>query len=354
MNDSHAQPAASTPAIAPGSSPAAAAPCECPRCGYDLSGAVAAWNHAESASCPMRGTCSECGLEFEWGDVLNPVLLPPPWSYEHARSRLSFKSFRTILVSLWPPKFWRDLRMSHPIHAHRLAILVAIGVPLVHMLVVTLPLATSFVDHALRPTPTAPGWADELAIIVGNCWPYSDSLSDYVLQPSRARWGIPTIMKPWPILIWLWWLLMIPVFLLLPITLRRCRVRKTHLVRIGAYSLVFAAGAIPLLTCTSRNIASGLRGLAAWHGRTGLGPDEQTCYSLLEALWHGSVVLSPLLCFAMLVVFWGIVASRYLRLPRPWFVSAVLTLLSALVAILLLSLLPGKLGRLYLYVMNNV
>ena len=41
----------------------------CPRCGYDLAGVVESWNHAESLSCPLNGTCSECGLGFEWADV---------------------------------------------------------------------------------------------------------------------------------------------------------------------------------------------------------------------------------------------------------------------------------------------
>ena len=45
----------------------------CPCCGYDQSGAIAAWNHAASRSCPLRGTCSECGAELWWGDVFRSV-----------------------------------------------------------------------------------------------------------------------------------------------------------------------------------------------------------------------------------------------------------------------------------------
>lgn len=33
----------------------------CPRCGYDLSGAVATWK----TSCPLEVTCSECGQRFK-------------------------------------------------------------------------------------------------------------------------------------------------------------------------------------------------------------------------------------------------------------------------------------------------
>ena len=37
---------------------------DCPRCGYDLSGEIATWTEA----CPVRGLCTECGLEFAWGE----------------------------------------------------------------------------------------------------------------------------------------------------------------------------------------------------------------------------------------------------------------------------------------------
>lgn len=132
MHDAHAQSAANTPASDAGSSPtspAAAAPttssntppiahpersparCECPRCGYDLSGAVAAWNHADSTSCPMRGTCSECGLEFEWGDVFNPTLGPARGYFENAEGLGLLSALRTWLWTLWPPLFWSRVGM---------------------------------------------------------------------------------------------------------------------------------------------------------------------------------------------------------------------------------------------------
>lgn len=85
----------------------------CPRCGYDLEGARAAWND----SCPLTGVCSECGYGFEWADVLRTDRQIVPWFYEHARSwwRLD-TAFRTWVVSLWPPAFWRGVQ---PHAAHR-------------------------------------------------------------------------------------------------------------------------------------------------------------------------------------------------------------------------------------------
>lgn len=56
---------------APGDNPIEA---QCPRCGYDLHGIFVSWRE----SCPRSGNCSECGLAFDWGDLLNLKLNIPP------------------------------------------------------------------------------------------------------------------------------------------------------------------------------------------------------------------------------------------------------------------------------------
>lgn len=322
--------------------------CGCPRCGYDLSGAVAAWNHVRSPSCPVHGTCSECGLEFPWGDALNPELLVPPWSFEHACSWLPLKFLRTIIVALWPFKLWSDLRMAHPVRTRRLLVLVAVGVPFVHVLFISAPLAASLLDHAARAASNA-GWADEFGIVIQNAWPYSDELAGALLGSRAPARGLPTAVRPWAVLVWLWWVLMAPMFLFLPTTLRRCRVRRAHLLRVGAYSLVFGAGAVLLLTCATRGITSGLRGTVLWRSRLGMGPDAMWLREIAWGLWRWSVWGSPMLCAGTLIGFWGLAASRYLKLPRPWAIVGVLALVAGLTALLLFSLWPGALDRLILY-----
>jgi hypothetical protein len=49
------------------------------------------------------------------------------------------------------------------------------------------------------------------------------------------------------------------------------------------------------------------------------------------------VVLSGSFVF----MWWGTAADRYLRLPRPWSLAAVLTVLSGLMALLVLIVIPG-------------
>lgn len=94
-------------------------PAICPRCGYDLAGAVTAWG---SDSCPMKGLCSECGHAFEWADVLAPVRQRVLWLYEHAPHWWSARSaIATLLLALLPNVFWRRVQPHHYVQPQRLA-----------------------------------------------------------------------------------------------------------------------------------------------------------------------------------------------------------------------------------------
>ncbi len=107
-----------TPPVLPESAP------QCPRCGYDLRGAVAAWRHA----CPMTGTCTECGLSFDWAEVLVPQKFEPRWCVEFTRppQRFAWACLGTILRSALPWRFWSALNMSMPVRPVRLAAYLAV------------------------------------------------------------------------------------------------------------------------------------------------------------------------------------------------------------------------------------
>ena len=85
----------------------------CPRCGYDQRGIMATW----SDSCPLNGTCTECGLQFSWSEAIHPEKSEPLWCVEFVplRRRVPVRSF-------WPWRFWSRLRMSQPIRWGRLAL----------------------------------------------------------------------------------------------------------------------------------------------------------------------------------------------------------------------------------------
>ncbi|MCH7849755.1 MAG: hypothetical protein IIB53_15515 [Planctomycetes bacterium] len=108
----------------------------CPRCGYDLRGAIGTWTD----QCPLHGTCTECGLQFAWAEVLHPEKFEPRWCIEFApgmrRGVLLRASLATFIRSFWPFGFWRALKMSMPIRWRRLVMYIAI---------LCLPLLASYV-----------------------------------------------------------------------------------------------------------------------------------------------------------------------------------------------------------------
>lgn len=83
----------------------------CPRCGYDLHGVIESWKR----ECPISGVCSECGLEFEWSELLSPHHTVARWCVEYAWGwRIVESSFKTLLMILFSPaRFWRELKMVH-------------------------------------------------------------------------------------------------------------------------------------------------------------------------------------------------------------------------------------------------
>ena len=73
---------------------------KCPRCGYDLRGAIETWRE----QCPLTGRCNECGLDIKWAEVLHPEKFEPLWCVEFARAgnRLSVTCGKTYIRSFWP------------------------------------------------------------------------------------------------------------------------------------------------------------------------------------------------------------------------------------------------------------
>lgn len=96
---------------------------KCPRCGYDLRGAIDTWRE----QCPLLGICTECGLEVKWAEVLHPEKFEPQWCVEFAPSGklLLLSCGKTFLRSFWPFRFWSMLKMSLDIRWGRIALYLA-------------------------------------------------------------------------------------------------------------------------------------------------------------------------------------------------------------------------------------
>jgi len=95
-------------------------PARCPRCGYDLRGTIDSWGQ----QCPLNGRCTECGLAFEWSEVMCPTKYEPGWCVEFTEKRRHVPTacVLTYFRSFAPWVFWRRLAMSFALRPGRLVV----------------------------------------------------------------------------------------------------------------------------------------------------------------------------------------------------------------------------------------
>lgn len=284
----------------------------------------------------MTGTCSECGLEFHWRDVLNPEFTFPRWCVEFGLvSSYLLRTFRTLFMMVRPWWFWRDLQMHHRPQWRRIALFVLlVMVPLCY-----LPFAAS-VGYAtwraarwsatIAPRPSPP-WVDGLRAAV---FPFTDvsftasgPMPSSVVSRDRPlnifergwrdiRLGI--VRMPWDSSIdalaprgfaLMASILFCPVgFALLPISRRIARVRWQHLLRITLYSLLISL--VPL------------------------GADT---YHQIERFTPRYAYATSVLATAIIVIWWSFATSRYLRIRHSWAVAVYVVAFGYLVGRLILE-----------------
>jgi hypothetical protein len=106
----------------------------CPLCDYNLRGLV-------------EPRCPECGYRFEWAEVIDPSLRPPPYLFEHAQRR-PVRSFLWTQVAGFAPTifFGRLLRPTHPVRPDRLLRYWVMSALLVALLPALIVLVPSFID----------------------------------------------------------------------------------------------------------------------------------------------------------------------------------------------------------------
>jgi len=323
-----------------------AAKAACPRCGYGLRGIVESWKD----SCLLKGTCSECGLQFEWAELLSSKLRKPEWCVEYGRwGAVPWRALLTLVAAMWPPYFWRALKMTHRPRWGRLA---AFFVLLVGPFLLTLSISHGFYgwrilqehDQNVRrhksilqqlypnssSTQVVNSYKTYSVILHFMAFPFSDqpvkpdpkssAINRTVLGQSSsigwpmpsprevmfARFRLPSHKKPlvlislFPILL----LGLFPVgFVLLPKSRRIARVRWQHIARITLYGMLIFW--VPLLTL-----------MLAYP--TGTGNWSLQFQTTLN--WLG------LCCFiavpAALFVWWRYAIGYYLKMPHARGISA--------------------------------
>lgn len=152
----------------------------CPRCGYDQTGLIATWTD----SCPLGAICTECGYTFDPADAIHPTRKRLPWLYEHAKHWWSVRAWwRTVLMLLWPPLFWRRVRPEHEVMPTRLMMLTLLPVAAVLTSLVMLNLAehlTAGRTHYSRSNTLAP-WGSSITYGLRE-------FSSRLTQPAFREW----------------------------------------------------------------------------------------------------------------------------------------------------------------------
>lgn len=296
----------------------------CPRCGYDQSGVIASWKDA----CSLEGTCSECGLGFRWGEVLNPALTVPRWSFEHARERFLNHAGRTLVRGFVPTLLWRGMRMAHPVRVGRLTVLLLALIIGVHAVLAVGSAGVAWYGWGAYAA-VHPSWiqyVDPVAVVRSALlWPYGKGP---FYASSFLRLGLT---HPLLHLVLLWVVLAPLPFLLLGETFSRCRVRRVHLWRGWVYSLTAPATAVLLRGVDS--LVMNVRSLPTLPDLYGF---ELLAGWIIEPFWA-----VPVLVAAWLGVWWALFVRDYLRLPQAMLTAMLMLLISGLAAFALLYYAPG-------------
>lgn len=289
----------------------------CPRCGYELGAHVAAWG----SECPMSGTCPECGLEFAWRDVLDPRRLFPKWFVETPSGRTSAQLAGTVWRVLRPWSFWRRISMAQPFRAHRALLALAFGLAALHLPAVALHLGNEGLAYLQFKWIGAMHRPDFLRCAVAF---------------GEVGWiGRGWMVLPINLLFALMMLLVPLTFGLMPLSLRRAKVLRSHVVRAFIYSLT------PLLLLWQvETIIPALASGAVHFGRMVLGVSP----GVSSSVYLTAADVAPIVAHAALalwpVIYWRAVCRNYLRLPRATLIAVLLTLLSFLLAVLICMMIP--------------
>ncbi len=303
----------------------------CPRCGYDQRGVVESWADA----CPTTGVCTECGLEFEWRELLNPAYGLPRWCVEYADGwpRVPLAIARTLWTTLRPWHFWGTLKMTHSPRLWRMvAYLGTLGIALYLVFAVSVGIAatrcwpfnatgnyTSTVSAsevawftAWRPLsmrtlgsamPNAQGKTAG-ATPLGGAWPKNAFDSAFLVnKPLRLALVFAVVFFA-----------ACPLgFVVLPHTRKRAKVRWGHIARIFAYSLGGAAIIVALILWSGQDRMKVQVGGNPW---------------LAGRIVEVTIVLTTL----FLASWWYFASSRYLRMTRAWVPVTAVMLMAGLAA----------------------
>lgn len=298
---------------------------ECPRCGYDQQGAVAAWHAdpaAESAACPLTGTCSECGFVFEWPDLLIPERTQCPGLFEHVRGfDARFAAWwRNTLWMIFPAIFWSRVKMHHVVRPRRILLPIAIALVLflLERIMLAFLVGTALVSSSPR-SPISPGPLDELNWYGMNEWHIAGLFPFF----RSTGWGIESTdfggLLAAIIAAALMWPLLLVV---LPQTRAQAKVRLAHVQRAFLYSLW------PLVIIFTLSILGLLIDALAFTGLVSASIPIRNLAIIIIV----PAIIGGVLYLLWLAAWWSVAMNTGWKVHRGWPVAMLLSFTSLLAA----------------------
>lgn len=277
-------------------------------------------------SCPLRGRCSECGLEFRWSHVLGEAARVA-WLFEARERQFGGawrRLWRTSWRALWPRKFWTSVDLATPIHRGRLVMFMAVWVLGAHLLG-----ATGNTLAMVNGRRWGNGLLEEL------WWTMREEPGEFaamMLQPFREPGVVMgrEVAVWWVVCGWLPVMLSTPiVFMVLGETLARAGggktgrgVRRVHIVRGLAY-------APPLVLAWSIPMAVVMAGAMALRA---LVPAATGPIGLAETV---GIVTALVAAMGAQMWWWSAFATRYLKIRHAAATAVVAVLVGMLATVTL-------------------
>jgi hypothetical protein len=271
---------------------------QCGRCGYDL-------------RLLPEPRCPECGLQFEWADVLDEARLRSEFLFEHHWVQRPIGSWlATVRRSMRPKRFWQTLSLHHRVHVGPLCVMLLSAPIAFHLLVhagILLAWAVArsvaLVQSQLQPRI----WPTRAAEVADDLWHFADPTTDWVGMLTFSGLVLTIHLAAFATLC------------LLHQTLSRCRVRRAQVLRVVAYA------ALPTTFCWLAIFLTTLVTAVMY-------------WTLAEQLPWEFLLLALALVLWMMCLRAGL--KHYLRIPRPGLVAASAVIVAFLFTWVVLAHLP--------------
>ncbi|MCC6359839.1 MAG: hypothetical protein IT450_13930 [Phycisphaerales bacterium] len=260
----------------------------CVRCGYNL-------------KLLAQPRCPECGLEFEWAQVVTYHRQSSDFLFEHQWRRRPMRSLITTFVQAFRPRaFWNQVSMFERVRTGPLTVLILLAVVL---FLVVLHVFAWLIGRSILLI-TGPPLPAQMYLQPDPLIWLAQSMLDLAEAPFKMRGGA-----------YLWFPASVlcaivgafGLVLLLGDTLGRCRVRRVQVLRVFAYAALPAAILQPLVVLAV-NVVGSL-----------LGSDGPVNDSLPVVLL--GICASLVVVVGAFGAYLSLGFKHYLRSPRPWLVG---------------------------------